>query len=381
MCAKSLSMLAVGDIGPRMPNAEWYFAPAAPTLKSADVVVGQFENPYTATLERSFQEMSSSPSDPSTFDALPSAGFTVMTFAGNHLWDWGVSGIEDTIAGLKKCGIACIGAGMNIDEARRPTIIKRNGTRFGFLNYNCVGPWMTYATEGKPGCAFVHTVTAYEVGQHHYPPGSWGKLNTYNFAEPITLKAMAEDVSKLRPLCDVLGVGFHKGTGGTSGALAMHDQQVSYAAIDAGADLIWASHPHILKGIEVYKGKVIFHGLGNFVVPSQTISENAPTYRLKEHTRRHSETFGSDRDPEYLKLYPWHRDSYNTIIAKWTIDKGQISQVSYIPCFINKDAQPEICKHDKRGQQVFDYVDKITRAADLNVKFEWDGDEVAIRLE
>jgi len=43
----------------------------------------------------------------------------------------------------------------------------------------------------------------------------------------------------------------------------MYDQQVSYAAIDAGADLILGHHAHMLKGIENYRGKAIFHGLGN----------------------------------------------------------------------------------------------------------------------
>jgi poly-gamma-glutamate synthesis protein (capsule biosynthesis protein) len=46
---------------------------------------------------------------------------------------------------------------------------------------------------------------------------------------------------------------------------------------------------------------------------------------------------------------------------------------------INKQAQPEILRNDEMGQQVVDYMDKITRGAGLNVKYSWEGDEVVIQ--
>jgi poly-gamma-glutamate synthesis protein (capsule biosynthesis protein) len=51
---------------------------------------------------------------------LTYAGFNVITLTGNHMWDAGVPGIEDTIAWLKEHNIAPVGSGVNIDEARRP---------------------------------------------------------------------------------------------------------------------------------------------------------------------------------------------------------------------------------------------------------------------
>ena len=52
--------------------------------------------------------------------------------------------------------------------------------------------------------------------------------------------------------------------------------------------------------------------------------------------------------------------------------------MSYLPCLIDKQGRPEILKHDDRGQQIFEYMEKITREADLNAGYEWDGDEVLI---
>jgi poly-gamma-glutamate capsule biosynthesis protein CapA/YwtB (metallophosphatase superfamily) len=60
---------------------------------------------------------------------LTSAGFNIITLAGNHRWNTGVPGIEETIAWLRNNGIAYVGAGMNINEARRPAVIERKGTK------------------------------------------------------------------------------------------------------------------------------------------------------------------------------------------------------------------------------------------------------------
>jgi hypothetical protein len=76
--------------------------------------------------------------------------------------------------------------------------------------------------------------------------------------------------------------------------------------------------------------------------------------------------------------YPFPVWSRKSLIAKFTVADGKVSRVSYLPVFINKQGQPEILKHDSRGQEVFDYMEKITRAAGLNAVYEWDGDEVVV---
>ena len=367
MVSRTLRMLAVGDIV-LGPDGESFFVFVKPVLRSGDMVVGQLEVPYTTrdanavALDR----------DPSKLSALPSAGFNVLTLAGNHLMDAGVPGVEDTLAWLRDHNLAAVGAGMNITEARRPVVIERNGTRFGFLAYNCVGPEETWATSNKPGCAYVHIITHYEV--NYASPG--GPPTIYTWAESKTLRTMIDDIHKLRPLCDILIVTLHMGIGHTPIKIAEYEHQVSYAAIDAGADLILGHHAHILKGIQFYKGKAIFHGLNNFVtyVPSLMAK---PDEDSRSWARRRKELFGFEPDPEY-PTYPFHPEARYTIIAQCSIKEGRISQLSYLPCLVNKKAQPEILKNDERGQDVYNYMDKITRRADLNAQYEWNGDEVLI---
>jgi len=290
----------------------------------------------------------------------------VITLAGNHIWDMGAPGIEDTVIGLRKLGIAVTGGGMNIDEARKPAILEREGTRFGFLSYNCVGTMGQWATKIKPGCAYVRIISHYEMNGAN--PG--GAPEVYTFAEPYSLEAMVDDIQKLRPLCDVLVVAFHKGVLGFPDKLAMYDKQVSYAAIDAGADLVLGHHAHILKGIESYNGKFIFHGLGHFIFDVATLPQE---FRSPLGVSPGAPYFSQPFKPSIDPTSRW------TIIAKCIIDGSKISRVGYIPCFVNEQKQTEVLKHDERGEQMFDFMDKITRGAGLNVRFEWKDDEILLK--
>ncbi|MBS4026090.1 MAG: CapA family protein [Clostridia bacterium] len=364
---KILTMLVVGDniLG---PHAELFFTFASPVLNNSDVVVGQLEIPYTARVDTK----DGVNRDPSNLNALVSAGFDVVTLAGNHITDAGETGIEDTITWLRENDISFTGAGMNIQEARQAAVIEREGTKFGFLSYNCVGPKETWAAPNKPGCAYVEVITHYELD--HANPG--GPPTIYTWAEQKSLMAMVDDIQKIRSLCDVLVVSLHKGLVHTPVKLAAYEKEISYAAIDAGADIILGQHAHILKGIELYKGKTIFHGLCNFVTFLPSLAPK-PNQDPQSWAQRRIELFGFEPDPDY-PTYPFHPEAKYTIIGKCLIKDKKIIRTSFIPCLINKQGQPEILKRDERGQEALNYMDKITRQANLNVKFAWEGDEVII---
>jgi hypothetical protein len=367
MSAKTLTLMAVGDIilG---PETDAYFDDVRSTLKTSDVMVGQLEvthsdkDPKSIELGRDLKALA----------ILPEVGFHVLTLAGNHVHDAGPEAIQDTISWLNSHHISPAGAGMNLAEARRPVVIERDGTRFGFLSFNCVGPNETWATADKAGAAYVHILTHYELD--HANPG--GPPSIYTWAEPDSLKNMLENIRHLRPLCDILVVSFHKGLVHTPIKLAHYEQQISYAAIDAGADLILGHHSHILKGIEQYKGKTIFHCLGNFVTYLPILALK-PGQDPKSWARRRIELFGFVPDPDY-PTYPFHPDAIYTIIAKCQIRNKKISKVSYIPLIVNKKGHPEIVRHDERGQRTFDYMEKISASMGLDAHFQWDGDEVLI---
>jgi poly-gamma-glutamate synthesis protein (capsule biosynthesis protein) len=313
--------------------------------------------------------------DPVNLKALGYAGFNVMNFAHNHTFDWGVTGMEDTMAGLKEQGIAVFGAGKNIDEARKPVVLERKGTRVGFLGYWCGDPPEARAAKGKPGAAFIKIHTHYEpvVGLTGVP------AEVFTFANPTNLEEMVRDIRKLRSQCDVLVVSLHMGLLHVPMELAMYDKQVARAAVDAGADLILGHHAHILKGIEFYRGKPIFYGLCNLVFDQRSLV-NLKTESVAAQTwgSKRMQVFKFQDDPDY-PTYRMHPEAKQTMIAKLQIENGKISRVSYLPCYITKNAAtPEILKHDERGQENFDYMVTITKGAGLNAEFAWDGDEIVV---
>ncbi|HEY94129.1 MAG TPA: CapA family protein [Dehalococcoidia bacterium] len=382
MSAKTQIVLAVGDIYLHgTPPAEPLFIKTAPVLESADIALGHGKCMFTSRGVNTFADMGLAQvgerfeipgADPRNIAALDYAGFDIITLANCHCWDAGDPGIEDTVAGLQQYNIAHCGVGMNIDEARRPAIVERDGIRYGFLSYNCTGPKGSWALPQKAGCAYVHVLAAYELDV----PIIGGYPTTYTFAEPGKLKAMEDDIRKLRPLCDVLVVFFSKGIGFLPVKLAMYEQQVSYAAIDAGADLILASHAHILKGIEQYNGKWIFHGLGNFVISTDETTVQGEVQDRK-FVKAHGGPFFFERGGKESP-FPYSPEQELTIIAKCRVQDGHIAQVSYLPCLAGQNSTPEILKNDEKGQQVFEYMVNITEGAELNARYEWDGDEVVI---
>jgi hypothetical protein len=361
----TLTFLAVGDVilG---PDPEYYFSPSKATLKTADVLLGQLEVPYTIRDANCVAQGR----DPEVLGALVDSGFDIVSLAGNHLADAGPAGIEDTLAWLDEHNVAHVGAGVNLEEARRPVILEQDGVHFGFLDYNCVGPKETWAAAAKPGCAYLNVITHYELD--HATPG--GPPLIYTWAETTTLNGMLEDIRKLRPICDILIISFHKGLGHTPIKLAAYEQQISYAAVDAGADIVLGHHGHILKGVEFYKGKPIFHGLCNFVawVPSLAAK---PGQDPQSWEVRRKELFGFEPDPEY-PTYPFHPEAIYTLIAKCKIKSGKLSRISYLPCIVNKQGQPEVVKHDSEGERVFNYMTKITTGAGLKTVYKWNRNEI-----
>ncbi|MBN2401770.1 MAG: CapA family protein, partial [Spirochaetes bacterium] len=229
------------------------------------------------------------------------------------------------------------------------------------------------ATPAKPGCSYVNIITHYEPS--HTSPESPPLI--YSFPEPGSMEAMLDDIKKLRSKCDILVLSLHKGRVHTPVVLDKFEQPLCYAAIDAGADLILGGHAHVLKGIEFYKGKPIFHGMGNFITVTSALTV-AANWNMAQWIERRKKMFGFEPDPEYPN-YAFHPEGKQQIIAKFIINNKKITKISFIPCIVNKKGQPQIFKKsDDKGQQVFDYMQKITLEAGLNAKFDWAGEEVAV---
>jgi poly-gamma-glutamate capsule biosynthesis protein CapA/YwtB (metallophosphatase superfamily) len=374
----ALTVLAVGDLILDEPDPGSFFAPARPVLATGDVVIGHVETPYTTTPMQSVLGVPAPPVAPAQLDALPQAGFTVATLAGNHVFDQGHAGVRDTLEALRSAGLQTAGAGMTLGEACQPALVKARGRTVAVLSYNTVGPRESWAGPGKPGCAYVHVLTHYELD--HASPG--GRPRVYTFAAPESIEAMEDDIRAAHEASDLLVVALHKGINGAT-IPQWYEKQLAHAAIDAGADIVIGHHPHIMAGIEVHRERPIYHGLGNFVTVTRALStnaaENADPERLA-HARRRKELFGFEPDPA-MPSYPFHPDSRHTIIARCVLDdEGQL-HAGFVPCYIDRHGRPCPVTRGGDGERVFDYIARITAEAGFRTELRWSGDGLAeIRL-
>src|SRR5262245_15706536 len=213
MNPEKVSIYAVGDVIPDRPNPESLFELAAPILKAADILFGQLEAPLTNKGEPQLQAFPEGERQlepfprgcgrwliPEWVSGLIYAGFDVMSFASNHTLDRSEEGLFSTIDTLTKNNIAVIGAGKNIDEARNPLILEREGAKVACLPYCSVLPKGFEARPDKSGCAPIRASTYYEPVD--WQPGTPPRIIT--FANKRDLAAMADDIKRVRPLADVV---------------------------------------------------------------------------------------------------------------------------------------------------------------------------------
>lgn len=167
---------------------------------------------------------------------------TIATLANNHVCDYGIGGMNDTIKYLEDNGVVVIGAGENESAAHNATTQKINNRTITVLNYMDSDNFREYSYEQIP-----------------YANGSNPGYSAYDSADA---KKQIEEARGNGS--DLIIVSMHFGN---EYSRSPNDDQVKIAheLIDYGADVVIGSHPHVTQGIEMYKGKPICYSLGDFI--------------------------------------------------------------------------------------------------------------------
>ena len=362
---------AVGDVAPDRPDPGECFALSADTLRKADLAFCQLECNLTERGDRLPQARHTHRSTAAAATAMRAAGLSIVSFAGNHCMDWGREGFNDTIANLRAADLSVVGVGANIAEARAPIVREAKGVHAAFLAYSSILPMSYWAEETRPGCAPMRAFTIYEQIEHDQP-GTPARVHTY--AHRGDLDALKDDIARAKAMADIVIVSFHWGIHFVPAVLAEYQREVAHAAIDAGADLILGHHAHILKGVEMYRGRAIFYSLGNFAVDLRMTPEHAAGKGFKE-----IQALSPGWEPDFNSLYNFPPDSRMTLVAHARLTKSGVQDVGFRPAFINRDAQPEVLTpSDPRFAKVFDYMRWCTDNQDLPARLSCAGDAVMI---
>jgi hypothetical protein len=269
-------------------------------LHGADLTLANFENPVIRDAVW-HPDATTFTGDLRLMPVLDQAGIDGVTLGNNHILDAGTTGIDETMGHLDDAGIAHAGAGMDLAEAREPMVFDLGGTKIGVLSYMDVPSYdWAWATETAPGTA------------------------------PLLQDVMQEDIERLRREVDLVVVMPHWGKEYVA-TPEPGQVDLAHAAIDAGADLVIGGHAHWPKGIEMYEGKPIFYGVGNFLLDQS-----------------------------------WSEETSTGIFAEITLYGDQVIQVRPVPFVILDYAQPNFLLPEAGGDRALRKV----FAASLGPEFE-----------
>jgi poly-gamma-glutamate capsule biosynthesis protein CapA/YwtB (metallophosphatase superfamily) len=365
-----ITLIAVGDVCVDREEPDSIFAYVAPVIKSADITFCQLEAIYSEKGAPQPHSRVPMRAHPRNAPAFGKAGFQVISFASNHTMDWGADAALDTLNLMQQTGVHIIGVGKNIEEARKPYIMECKGTKVAFLAYCSILPMGHWAEANRAGSAPARGWTFYEQIEHDQP-GTPARI--HSFAHEDDKAAMIKDINNVKTQADLVMVSMHWGIHFKEAEIAAYQKEYAYAAIDAGADVILGHHAHILKPIEVYKGKPIFYSLCNFAFDLHLPDYVLNSYRWKELMAINPSW---TMDPRY-KAYPFPADSRMTMIVKILISDKKISKVSFLPVLVNEDSQPRVLtQKDKEFGNILKYMEKITKDQKLDTKYIIEGDEI-----
>jgi poly-gamma-glutamate synthesis protein (capsule biosynthesis protein) len=348
-------LILSGDLVLDEPGPDYWLGGIAPALRAADLAIGHLEVPHSRRGAELKGDVPAPGADPAHVPALARAGFAAVSLAGNHISDLGAEGIADTLNALDAAGIAHAGAGASLAAARAPAILERSGRRIALLSYNCVGPESAWASEKQAGCAYVRVETA--DGAPIAPAAQLERL------DPNSVRAMSEDIARVRAQTDLVVVALHKGIVHTPAKLAPYEIPLAHAAIDAGADVVSGHHAHIARGIEIYRGRPIFHGLGNGCVVTRALSPDQSHPERAAWARRRRELFGFEPDPAY-ELAPFHPEAVHSLLGRLQLQADGRLRWGFLPVHVEPPGRPVLAT-GSLARQVEDYVSRITRAAEL----------------
>lgn len=360
------AVLAVGDVGAKRDDPDSMFVGCRAAFAGGDIAFAQLETTVTDRGARSPNAKLAMRAPPSMATACRQAGIDVMSFASNHCLDWGYEGFSDTLDNVQAAGVALCGAGATIDEARKPAIVAHHDLKIAFLAYSSILPDGYRATTNTPGCAALRAHTVYAQIEHDQP-GTPARTLSYPYRED--LDALLADVASARDCADIVLVSLHWGLHMVEAEIADYQRIVAHAAIDTGAHAILGHHPHILKGVEIYRGAPVFYSLGNFAIEQPHVWDPEIT---KTESFRHLVSLNPAWDTERIYMLP--EDTRMTGVARLSCQKKRIERVEFLPAWIGDDSTPQMLRaDDDRFVRVRDYLLRISASQGFDTRFQTEG--------
>ena len=204
-------------------------------MNGADIFMLNNEFAYSTRGTEIIEKSYTFRAHPTRVDILKEMGADIVSLANNHALDFGEEALLDTFTTLDEAGIDYVGAGLNMDRAKAPIYYTIGETTIAYVAASHVIYAMDwYATDTRPGM-----------------------VGTYDPTLIVTSIKEAKENS------DFVVIYVHWGQERIHEPVD-YQKNLARIYIDAGADAVIGCHPHVMQGLEFYKGKTIAYSLGNY---------------------------------------------------------------------------------------------------------------------
>lgn len=321
--------------------------------------------------------------DPIMAKELVWAGFDLVSRANNHVGDYSPESMRSTTKYLNEAGIVHAGVGENLQQAREAHYLETADGRVALISCSSTFPVLSAAGKqrsdvgGRPGLNPLRFQTTYVVDQptldtlrrtltglglaagqgnqlqfmgNRFTLGEQFKVEQVPNAEDVA--EIAESIKDARVQSDYVVMTMHSHEGGPGGRLvpAGFLPAFAHAAIDAGADMFVGHGPHVLRGIEIYKGKPIFYSLGDFIFENDTVlrlpEDNYEPLGLGPEDRIND--FNAKRYNNDTSGFPADRLIWESVVAVPAFKAGKLTEIKLYPISLGFGLPP-----GRRGRPKF----------------------------
>jgi poly-gamma-glutamate capsule biosynthesis protein CapA/YwtB (metallophosphatase superfamily) len=245
-----LAETASGPI-PRSVESAYVWGAAVPEIerRAPDVRIINLETAVTTSADAWRRKEVLYRTHPGNVAVLSAARIDCCVLANNHVLDWGYPGLAETLDAVRAAGIATVGAGRDLAEARAPAIFEIDGGRVIVVGIGSTSAGLPAAWGAAADRAGVNLAAGWSLAP---------------------ARAVAELVEPLRRPGDVVVVSIHWGTN-WGYDIPDGQRRLARAFIDAGVDVVHGHSSHHPRGIEVYRERLILYGCGDLITDYEGI--------------------------------------------------------------------------------------------------------------
>ena len=318
-------------------------------------------------------------SPPGVLEDAKTFGFNILTTCNNHALDYGHIGLEKTLDYVEKAGFPNAGAGRTLADAAAPVYIDTPEGRIALIGAcstfhpACMAGEQTRTMIGRPGINGVRYSTTYQLPEEdlehikriadaigingsrniirkegYLPPLPEGKAEFGELmfeasdaprkitkVNPVDMERVEKSIKEALYFADYVVVSMHshelKGTVKSEPSLFYED--FAHKCIDAGAHAIVGTGPHLLRPIEIYKGRPIFYCLGDFIIQLENIRK-APNDMYEKQkldgNARMDELFDT-RNHHGTRGLCYEKVMFEAIVPYWEMEDGKLTKLVLMP--------------------------------------------------